>query len=181
MNTQRISLIVASVLLLFIGTSSTTTDTIYWSEDYKLTWNDFKGQPNYNSKNISALSSSGIMHSKGCKDGKLIYEVLSYFEKKESWVKAEAYTNHHLKHEQIHFDITELYARKLREALTKQEFKCGQEAAFEYFVNTFIKDWHKLQHDYDYTSQHSINREVQAEWFQRIEIELLLLDEYRSR
>ena len=181
MSTQRISLIILSVLLLFIGTSSTTTDTIYWNEDYKLTWNDFKGQPDYNIKTISALSSSGLMHSKGCKNGKIIYEVLSYFEKRESWVKAEAYTNHHLAHEQIHFDITELYARKLRRALSEQHFKCGQEVAFEYYVKQFIDDWHEVQHNYDSTSRHSINREVQAEWSQRIEIELLLLDEYRSR
>ncbi len=181
MSTQRISLIILSVLLLFIGTSSTTTDTIYWNEDYKLTWNDFKGQPDYNIKTISALSSSGLMHSKGCKNGKIIYEVLSYFEKRESWVKAEAYTNHHLAHEQIHFDITELYARKLRRALSEQNFKCGQEVAFEYYVKQFIDDWHEVQHNYDSTSRHSINREVQAEWSQRIEIELLLLDEYRSR
>ena len=181
MNTQRISLLVVSVLLLFIGTSTTTTDTIYWTEDYKLTWNDFKGQPDYNIKSISALSSSGLMHSKGCKEGKIIYEVLSYFEKKESWVKSEAYTTHHLKHEQIHFDITELYARKLRRALAEQDFKCGHEDAFEYFVNKFIEDWHQVQHNYDATSRHSINREVQEEWSQRIEIELLLLDEYRSR
>jgi len=181
MNTRIISLIVVSVLLIFIGTSSTTTDTIYWSEDYKLTWNDFKGQPDYNIQSISALSSSGLMHSKGCKNGKIIYEVLSYFEKRESWVKAEAYTDHHLKHEQIHFDITELYARKLRQALSEKKFICGQEAAFELFVSKFIKDWHRVQHNYDSTSRHSINREVQAEWSQLIEIELLLLDEYRSR
>jgi len=181
MNTRIISLIVVSVLLIFIGTSSTTTDTIYWSEDYKLTWNDFKGQPDYNIQSISALSSSGLMHSKGCKNGKIIYEVLSYFEKRESWVKAEAYTDHHLKHEQIHFDITELFARKLRRALSEQEFICGQEVAFENYVSKFIKDWHQVQHNYDSTSRHSINREVQAEWSQRIEIELLLLDEYRSR
>ncbi len=181
MNTQKISLIVVGILLLFMGTSSMTTDTIYWTEDYKLTWNDFKGQPDYNIKTISALSSSGLMHSKGCKNGIIKYEVLSYFEKRESWVKAEAYTTHHLKHEQIHFDITELYARKLRRALSEQKFKCGQEEAFEYYVSQFIKDWHEVQHNYDSTSRHSINREVQAEWSQRIEIELLLLDEYRSR
>jgi len=181
MNTRIISLIVMSALFIFIGTSSTSTDTIYWSEEYKLTWNDFKGQPDYNIKSISALSSSGLMHSKGCKDGKIIYEVLSYFEKRESWVKAEAYTDHHLKHEQIHFDITELFARKLRRALAEQNFKCGQEAAFEQYVSKFIQDWHQVQHNYDSTSRHSINREVQAEWSQRIEIELLLLDEYRSR
>jgi len=138
MNTQRISLFVVGVLLLFMGTSSTTTDTIYWTEDYKLTWNDFKGQPDYNVETISALSSSGLMHAKGCKNNKLDYEILSYFEKRESWVKVEAYTDHHLKHEQIHFDITELYARKLRRALSEQNFKCGQEEAFEYFVSKFI-------------------------------------------
>jgi len=154
---------------------------IYWSEDYKLTWGDFKGSPDYNTKRISALSSSGIVHSKGCKNGVINYEVLSYFEKGESWVKPEAYTDHHLRHEQLHFDITELYARKLRRALAKEKFKCGQEANFEQFVHQFILDWHEVQHRYDATSRHSIDKKVQAEWSDRIEIELLLLDDYRIK
>lgn len=172
-------LIAATIAFTIFSVSSTSTDMIYWSEDYKLTWDDFKAQPDFSIKNASALSSSGIVHSKGCKNGIIIYEVLSYFEKNESWVKEEARTDYHLEHEQIHFDITELYARKLRKALSKEKFKCGQEVEFEAFVSQFITNWHQAQHNYDATSQHSIDKEVQAEWTKQVEIELNLLDEFK--
>jgi len=167
-------------LLLFVGTSSDEPDMIYWSEDYRLSWDDFAGIPVYNYKNISALTSSGIVHYKGCKDGKIIYKVQSYFERNESWVKEEALTPHHLVHEQIHFDITELYARRLRKALLKKSFNCGQEYDFEQFVKVFIEAWQKEQHEYDKTSKHSIAKSVQKEWYHKIANELKRLDAYKK-
>lgn len=172
-------LIAAAVSFIVFSTSSTSTNMIYWSEDYQLTWDDFQAAPDYEKRNASALSASGIVHSKGCKNGQIIYEVLSYFEKNESWVKEEARTDYHLKHEQIHFDITELYARKLREALSKEKFRCGQEAEFENFVSQFITNWHQAQHNYDASSQHSMDKAAQAEWNKQVEIELENLEAFK--
>jgi hypothetical protein len=124
--------------IILFGTSTDSDDVIYWSSDYKLTWDDFEGEPRFDYESISALTSSGIIHYKGCKDGEITFKVQAYFEKDESWVKEEALTDYHLIHEQIHFDITELSARRLRRSLKKRKFKCGEEADFENFVNSLI-------------------------------------------
>lgn len=163
---------------MILGTSAdSNNDVIYWSPDYKLTWNDFEGQPRFDYESISALTSSGIIHYKGCKDGEITFKVQAYFEKDESWVKEEALTDHHLTHEQIHFDITELAARRLRKSLKERKFKCGEEAEFETFVSTFIDNWRHEQKSFDFQSQHSLNKVQQKEWFYKIEMELSLLEE----
>ena len=168
------------VFFLMIGSSSTSPDILYWDEDYRLTWDDFEGTPRYDYEHISALTSSGIIYYKGCKDGKIIYKVQSYFEKNESWVKAEALTDHHLRHEQLHFDITELYARKLRKRLSEKNFQCGQEAEFEDFVGKFLDNWHMMQQAYDANSRHSMDREVQKNWYYKVAMELSLLDDFKT-
>ncbi len=172
--------LVLGALLVVLGTNSKDPDMIYWSEDYRLSWDDFEGIPAYHRTSVSALTASGIVHYKGCKDGKIIYKVRSYFEKNESWVKDEARTPHHLAHEQIHFDITELYARQLRKALLKKSFNCGQEADFEQFVKPFIQAWQAEQKAYDQTSRHSLAKSVQKEWFYKIAAELEQLEQYKE-
>lgn len=169
-------------LCLVFMTSSTnnTPDIIYWSENQQLQWKDFKGLPKYQYRDISAITSSGIVHYKGCKDGKINYKVQAYFEKKESWVKAEALTKHHLEHEQIHFDITELYARKLRKALSEREFLCGEEAAFEVFVSAVLENWELEQQAYDMMTHHSMDKEQQKEWYYKIAMELALLEDFKA-
>ena len=168
------------IAFLFLSTSSNNTEVIYWTPEYRLTWDDFQGNPNFSHKNISAITSSGIVHYKGCEDGLIKYKIRSYFEKDQSWVKNEARTKHHLIHEQIHFDITELYARKLRKALKKRQFVCGQEVEFDNFVFAFSQSWQNEQQNYDLLSRHSMEKQQQREWFYRIAMELSLLDEYAS-
>ncbi len=167
----------AAMSVLF-GSGNDSTDVIYWSEDYKLSWDDFKGEPRYDYANISAITSSGIIHYKGCRNGKIIYKVKAYFEKNESWVKEEALTDHHLEHEQIHFDITELYARKLRKLLSEQEFYCGQEAEFEAFVDRFLDNWEMMQQAYDAHTRHSMDKVSQKDWQYKVAMEMSLLDDF---
>ncbi len=176
-------LIVVSLTTLFWGTNATSPDIIYWSSDYKLTWDDFEGDPNYkhNYKDISAITVSGIVDYRGCEDGKIIYMIKSYFEKKNSWVKLSGRNAHTLAHEQMHFDITELYARKLRKALSERAFSCGQEADFENFVNNFLKGWQKMQEQYDIETGYSNKKEQQRVWNRRIKAELDALDSYKSK
>lgn len=177
---MMISTLFLTLVLLISSGNTDSTDIIYWSPD-RLTWNDFEGVPAYERQNVSAITSSGIVHYAGCKDGKIIYKVQAYFEKNESWVKSEALTKHHLIHEQIHFDITELHARRLRKSLADLSFKCGQEQAFETYVDNFLRKWETEQQSYDLNTQHSIDHERQQEWFYKIAMELDLLKDYVER
>ena len=182
MTSKTIAILaLVGIILLLTTTSSNSPEVIYWNGDKRLEWTDFMGQPRFDYKDISALTSSGIVHYKGCKDGQIIYKVRAYFEKKESWVKIVARTKHHLEHEQLHFDITELYARKLRKALSEKEYKCGQEEEFEAFVGHFLQDWELSQQKYDMLTRHSMDKAAQKEWVYKIAMELSLLENYAEQ
>lgn len=181
MKTPQIALYFALFSLLIVGNSNTSSSgSLYWDAEQKLSWDDFQGKPDYNFEQVSALTSSGILHYKGCEDGKLIYKVQAYFEKEHSWVKPEAYTDYHLAHEQIHFDITELYARKLRKALSKIEFQCGEEERFDAFVANFLKKWQIAQITYDNQTHYSMKPEKQTEWQYLVAMELSVFEKYQS-
>jgi hypothetical protein len=181
MKTPQITLYLLLLGCLIVGNSnSTSSSTLMWEADRKLSWDDFQGKPDYNFGDVSALTSSGIIHYKGCEDGKIIYKVQAYFEKNHSWVKPEAYTDHHLAHEQIHFDITELYARKLRKALEKREFKCGEEERFDAFVANFLRKWQTAQINYDNQTHYSMKPAKQNEWKYLVAMELSLHDSYKD-
>jgi len=173
-----------SILVFFLlgGTSSDTPDIIYWSETDPLTWDDFQGNAkfDYRNRDIAALTSSGIMHYRGCKDGKIIYKVRAYFEKKESWYKNDAHTEYHLAHEQLHFDVTELFTRKLRKQLSEQNFSCGQEEEFEQYIEDYLRNWETAQQAYDFDTTHSMDKAKQIEWHYKIAFELSLLEEFKS-
>jgi len=180
---MRNLLFAAAIILsgIFILSSNTaSTDILYWTPDHRLTWDDFEGFPSYQQEEISALTASGIVHYKGCKDGFINYKVQAYFERKESWVKSEALTDHHLIHEQIHFDITEIHARKVRKALSQQKFRCGQENEFEIFVAKLTDDWQNDQRVYDEETKHSLDKESQAKWHKSVSEELRGLDAYET-
>lgn len=173
----------AGLLLALLTTISFTsnvddTDVIYWSDHGRLDWQDFQGDPRYDHEAVSAVTSSGIVHYRGCKNGQIIYKVRAYFEKDNSWVKDEALTEYHLAHEQLHFDITELAARRLRKALAENPFMCGEEEQFEQFITTYIDKWQIQQQEYDFGTRHSLDEKQQREWSYRVAFELSLLDEY---
>lgn len=163
---------------MFMSTGANEPDIIYWSDNEQLEWSDFEGRPRMEYDQLSALTSSGIVDYKGCKDGKIIYKIRAYFEKKNSWVKKEAFTDYHLAHEQLHFDITELFARKLRKMLSQRDFKCGEEAEFEIFVQNSLEVWETRQKNYDILTRHSLDTLRQKEWMYRVQMELSLLDEF---
>ncbi len=175
-------LAVVLFLIFFLGTSSDTPDIIYWDEDHPLTWEDFQGNPNYNYRNrdISALTSSGIVHYRGCENGKITYRVRAYFEKNESWYKNAAKTDYHLAHEQLHFDVTELHARKLRKLLDEQNYRCGEEEQFERYIRQYLNNWEVTQQAYDFSTHHSLNKKQQKNWHHKIAFELSLMDDYKE-
>src|SRR5688500_2401651 len=95
-------------------TSDTSlADTISWNTK-RLTCDDFAGRPNPRYMNTVALTSSSInIFYRGYEHNPNI-TVTTTFYRRNSWVKDEGRNKHVLQHEQLHFDIAELHARKLR-------------------------------------------------------------------
>ncbi|NND63854.1 MAG: DUF922 domain-containing protein [Flavobacteriaceae bacterium] len=110
-------LITAALLLFFIFPSEVEEEKIRWQEDRRLTWSDFKGTPN-GAEEYVASTNSGVSFSFSytVKNGKdyVNYSVNCNFYPQLSWYRPERVNEYILKHEQAHFDISELHARKLR-------------------------------------------------------------------
>ena len=87
---------------------------IYWSNDYKLDWSDFEELPHRFSEH-AAYSVVGYESQFHMNDNEYSAVVKTYFSKNESWSKS--WVSLLLVHEQGHFDMAELYARRFRKRL----------------------------------------------------------------
>lgn len=150
-----------------------------------LTWSDFIGEPDL-SRPFHANTSSGMSYAWSMKtmdnEIELVYKVEAFFFPEESWVKGGTGSDHLLVHEQLHFDITELHARKLRKAMAEfdpmktQNVKPTLQALYK---RTEAERAH-MQQRFDAETKHSTNVKAQLKWQQFVEEELKKLEQYSS-
>ena len=137
--------------------SQLLSDTIKWSSDYKLDKSDFKELTfNYNgikydsvNYKLRAYSSVVIGYSFKMEKRKTLFDAFALFIRSKSWMKEPNEST--VKHERGHFDITEIYARKLEQAV--REMKNLEDPSFwASFEKTYqdINELHlKEQYKYD--------------------------------
>jgi len=179
---KRISSILSLVVLVLFATSffidsknnltAKGNSDILWIADRPLTWSDFEAEPDYDNDFIKALTASSIRYSYGCKDGEIDFQIDAIFKKDQSWVKEVARTSYHLGHEQLHFDITELYARKLRKVLKEKKYPCHRMYAFEQTIKDHLEKWRLEQRTYDKETFFSVKEEEQSNWYFQINLQL---------
>ncbi|WP_426430900.1 DUF922 domain-containing protein [Winogradskyella sp. HB-48] len=181
---MQIKHIIISILFLFVGMSS-NEETITWNDTRKLTWEDFKGSPNSNSDAV-ALTASGITFGYSVKTtGKRIIgystSVQAHFYPNKSWYLTEKADNYILAHEQLHFDITELYVRKFRQQLERLVVNQNIKTQMNQIHVAINEALDKTQKTYDEQTNHSINVEAQNYWGNYIKEELKKLEKYKSQ
>ena len=155
--------------------SMAQTDTIYWNASSPLKWADFKASPDMRSPYL-ALSSAGITYTITFNNNNPVYEVKAFFVPAKSWRKITADSNL-LKHEQLHFDITELFARKLVKELSAIPIKKRTDQ--EYIIKMaeqVIAEKNKYQETYDRETKRGTNIPVQEQW-QKLVMEQLKASE----
>ena len=145
-----------------------------WSENKRLSWDDFKGAcPTDFTTDAAAATHCGFgykidttvngMHS--------AIAVYNSFYTSRSWVRADGRTPEVLTHEQGHFDLCELYARKFRTAISDGVL-CAKDVQVIY--KTISAAYTKRQQDYEYETQHGTDLLQQKRWRKMIEKELSL-------
>lgn len=173
------------ILLTIISLSFTSVipkedSKIYWSKDKLLTWGDFKGKP-IKASPIAADTDSGfeLRSSYNSSDHLVVIELQTYFIKNKSWYKPEKKSENLLKHEQGHFDISELFTRKLHKNISEEKIKEKNISQKITELNEkFTYELHKYQDLYDKETEHSINEQKQKEWSERIAKELKEVEAY---
>lgn len=150
--------------------NESSSDTIYWSKTYLLTWDDFQGPVDTASWGVAATHSGLISNAALSPDNEVQITVKALFLRHTSWVKAEGRTPHVLNHERRHFDITEIYARKANAAFKKYRFsRKNFSSEVSKIFNSFVEESNSIQKQYDLETDHSMNEEKQKEWDKKID------------
>lgn len=173
-----IILVIVSPLFSFIQDDN--IETKEWSKENRLTWADFKGKPDLNSKR-AAISDCRITSAMKGKKDSILFTVESFINLNGSWVKENQKNDLILKHEQGHFDINEIFARKFRKALKEKKVNKGTiNSEFRGMQSEYFNLLNKEQALYDSETDHSTNTEKQLEWDKKISSELKELEQYGS-
>ena len=152
---------------------------IAWSTARPLVWSDFKGEPDGNSVN-AALTSSAISfgYNYNSHDG-FTWHIQCLFDKNRSWVRVK--NDFILAHEQGHFDITEIYARKLQKQLKAYSFnKDRAQKEVSAIYKGIMQEQVDTQNRYDEETDHSRVKDKQLAWLEKIKKELDGLKEYAN-
>jgi hypothetical protein len=124
-----------------------------WTEHPALTWDDFNAQPPKSVAYPSALSDTGFKFQLVCRNGMLDVDAAAFFSPSGSWVNPTTKNADLLKHEQGHYDMAELYALRLRQAILAAKIGCDDKAkanaAGEKMVAEFQRDWQNAERQYE--------------------------------
>ena len=158
--------------------------TLSWDEAYKLTWEDFKGESNHDISAV-AITASGISFGFSFKqtDTDIISfttNVFTHFYPEQSWYKPDIADANVLGHEQLHFDITELFARKFRQRISHLKVSNAIRSELESLNKTINKELSVMQNTYDSETDFSRNFEQQDKWKVYIANALQNLSNYKS-
>ncbi len=175
-------------LILFLqvflaGTAQEKQEKILWSSARPLTWEDFKARPDL-TNTYSANTNSGIGYSWNYSTASgspvLEHEVTASFYPNRSWVKQIEEKEYLLAHEQAHFDISELHARKLRQALAQYQPGRNIRQDLKRFYNQIESERVIMQNKFDKESAHSENYAAEMRWREFIQLELIKLENFSN-
>ena len=148
---------------------------ILWSATRRLTMADFRGHPGPSDR-LAALTSADIKANAACRDFVFSATVTAAFDPNTSWFQnTKTASEALLRHEQLHFDITEAYARLMRQKLVAFALKANctkLQPAFNNVTKAVYAAWDNEQNRYDQETGHGLNAVRQAYWEKQTQLKL---------
>lgn len=145
-----------------------------WNEHRKLSWNDFKGPVAALSNESAAATCCSIgFRLDSTATGNPQVSVYNTFYIDKSWVKEDAKIQSILTHEQGHFDLCELYTRKLRLQVNAVDLR--SQNAKQTLMNVYAAlsaEYETHQQTYEHETAHGTNIAAQQKWEEMISDEL---------
>lgn len=154
-----------------------------WSDDLQLQWEDFNGTPTRGTT-VVAVTASGLSFGFSTKmtETQLVdYTAFvdAHFYPDKSWYVKERANSVILDHERLHFDITELHARKFKQRIAQTKFDLSINSQMERIHNSITDELRQMQQKYDMETDHSQNVDKQKEWQKFIKVQLDKLSYYK--
>lgn len=167
-------------LLLLLSMNLGFSQTILWSEERQLSWEDFKGYTR--DWEVAAVTYCGFTMAsvkQNIWNGKFMYEAYAEFECDSSFFFPDLVSDDVLSHEQLHFDNAELFARKLNQELVSRSFITEEQANILY--KTCYEQYFEYQSKYEEETELGTNLKEQEKWNNQVEEELEELKEFHKK
>jgi len=163
------------VVVLFFSFIQQNDDSefIFWDNPIQLKWDYFKGNPIEESE-FDAVSEIGFLRNYFDEGYQIKILIKTVFFIKFSWVKEP--TNNLLRHEQGHFNLSEIYARKLRKTFLDNP----DSISLKYYKNQYMimqEEFDSITLSYDNETDYSCNLVDQQRWNDSIAV---WLDRYKD-
>lgn len=159
----------ASSLPMTIRNQLAAHDAVPWSATRRLTWNDFQGiAPTRGDE--SALTSYSLFHGAICSGKTFEFRVVAAFLPRQSWVRpailaSAAEGSRTLRHEQTHFDLSEVHARRMRRYFSELFQPCMKTPEeLEALAQRYVREETAAQRRYDEETNHGRMAKKQTEW-----------------
>jgi hypothetical protein len=154
---------------------------IEWKKGLRLNMNDLRGNPPAE----TGLRSEGVIsftYSAEKRNDSLYVTVNNLFDE-QSWINKKDFNKAVLlQHEQAHFDLNEVYARKFREKIVNCKFvpAAAEKQLQEIYLS--VKEEALNKHvQFDKESMHSANISSQRNWRNQIQQDLNDLDTFSAK
>jgi hypothetical protein len=159
-------------------------ESIIWSAERRLTWDDFQGRPDIGS-GAGAMTVYLLSYDANCRGETFDSRVFSAFLPDQSWVKTDVLlasptmSQQALAHEQTHFDLSEVAARRTRRALAALKQPCTMtDQQLNAIVDAFLREDVERQRRYDRDTANGSHSAWQHDWNRRVFEELRQLGAY---
>ena len=156
-----------------------TAAYLEWSDDLYVSWKDYQFREQLLADDVG-MALTSVIHSVrgGIIKGAPKFEVKVLFVKKDSWT-TDSTSITLLAHEKLHFDIAELYGRKIRKQIDEL-IKRGERDLKIYNKNVkqLLGDFKRYSHNYDKETRHGKDFDKQKRWFDAVYSELDRLKVY---
>lgn len=153
--------------------------SLLYNLERKLTWDDFLGEPDHADSTKAAQISTTIQLQSSKINfwtGKTSFTGSAVMYKNKSWVKEGFKNDYVLVHEQIHYDIAFLVAKKMEGSINTLKVNIMNKR----LIDAIYRNWHSIfilnENTYDLMTDGGNNRQMQIYWQRKIEGELNALE-----
>jgi len=154
-----------------------------WSLKRPLVWADFKGEPPRGAS-AAAETAYTLLYGSQCRGQAFEFRVVAAFRPKESWVRAAMLKRptdsaRALRHEQTHFDLAEVHARRMRRHFAELIAPCRLSTSdLSDVAERMVREENAAQEQYDAETDHSRMPAEQARWDKDVTAQLSALVKY---
>jgi hypothetical protein len=157
-----------------------------WSATRRLAWSDFRARPPAG-RPEAAVTATSLIWGFHCTGDEFTFQAVAVFLPDQSWVDATISIQlgsglETLRHEQTHFDLTEVFARRLRQFFRTLSRPCdGSAERISDSGDRFVHDESDAQRRYDEATANGRAAAAQSRWDRDVQQWLEALAPYAVR